>query len=92
MVTLEQIELTLRNNKNSFQTKNIDYNCTAISFLRLKIPYKNCKSIISGAEHDQLFLCDLDVVYEFLNENDLAILADCNVCYSAEYKCLFLFV
>jgi len=93
MVTLEQINEALGDDsKNPFQTKNIDYNVTAISLLRERIPYEECKSIIGGAEHDVLYLCDVEKALPYLTEKDLEILADCNVFYDEDSGSIALFV
>jgi len=92
MITIEQLEDALGENKNPFQTQNVDHDLIAISLLREKIPYNMCKSIISGAGHDVLYLCDVEIVLNYLDENDLNILSDCNVCLDDELGILFLFV
>ena len=79
MVTIEQIEAALNSEtKEAFKTRDIDHDVKAITLLRERIPYEECKSIISGAEHDVLYLCDIDKAIPYLTEDDLIILGDCN--------------
>ena len=91
MVTREQIDAAFEN-KSPFSTKNIDYDVKAISLLRERIPYDVCKGIINGAEHDKIYLCDLEDSMPYLTEEDLAVLADCNVLVEREYDSFALFV
>ena len=91
MVTREQIEEALGDNE-PFKTKNIDHDVVAISLLRGRIPYDECKSIIGGAEHDVLYLCDVEVAIQHLTTEDLAVLADCNVWIDEDCGVLALFV
>lgn len=92
MITIEQIQEALGEDNHPFKTKDIDYGVVAISLLRERIPYESCKSIIQGAEHDLLYLCDVDEVLEHLSLEDLNILADCNVWYDEDTNSLALFV
>ena len=93
MVTREQIETVLDDeSKASFVTKNIDHNVKVITLLRERIPYEECKSIIGGAEHDVLYLCDVDKALPYLSEEDLDVLADCNCWIDEECDCIALFV
>jgi len=92
MITREQIEVAFGDIRNAFKTKNIDHDVTAITLLRERIPYEVCKSIIGGAEHDVLFLCDLKDAIPHLSEDDLGILADCNVWVDDDCDCFALFV
>jgi len=93
MITREQIEEALDDEtKESFITKGIDHDVTAINLLRVRIPYDDCKSIIGGAEHDTLYLCDVETALPFLIEDDLKVLADCNVWIDEEVDCFALFV
>jgi len=88
MVTEKQIqEMFDEDNDNTpFQTKNVDHDVIAINLLRSRIPYKKCKSIICGADHDILYLCDIDDCLDYLTEEDLKILLDCNVILYESYK------
>lgn len=92
MVTIEDVERFFGDNNTPFKTKDVDHNVVAISLLREKIPYESCKSIIQGAEHDVLYLCDVDEVLEHLSLEDLEILADCNVWYDEDNDSLALYV
>lgn len=91
MVTREELEEGL-NDKKPFQTKNIDHDFRAISLLRERIPYDECKSIIDAAEHDIIYLCDIETVIKYITPEDILVLADCNVLFQEEYECLALFV
>ena len=79
MITIEQVELALGDDREAFQTKNIDHNLRALTLLREKIPYEVCKDILVGAEHDVVYLCDVEKSLPYLTEDDLNVLADCNV-------------
>jgi len=92
MITIEQLEEAFGNDRNAFKTKNVDHDVVAISLLRERIPYEVCKSIIGGAEHDVLWLCDVSNALPYLSESDLEILADCNVWHDSDNECLALFV
>lgn len=92
MITREQIEEAFGDNRESFKTKNIDHDFVAISLLRDRIPYDKCKNIIVAAEHDSLYLCQVDKALPYLDEDDLGVLADCNVVINDDNDCLFLFV
>ena len=93
MVTREQIEEALDSgSKKSYQTKDVDYEVMAVNLLRERIPYKECRSIISGAEHDLLYLCEVHKATPHLIEEDLVILADCNCRIDEDTDCIALFV
>jgi hypothetical protein len=93
MVTREQLEAALDDeSKASFVTKNIDHDVKAINLLRERIPYEDCKSIIGGAEHDVLYLCDVEEALPHLTEEDLVVLADCNCWIDDDVDSLALFV
>lgn len=92
MITREQIEEAFGDNRNAFKTKNIDHDIVAILLLRERIPYEECKSIIGGAEHDVLYLCDVDKALPYLTAEDLEILADCNMWINKDNECFGLFV
>lgn len=79
MVTAEEIK-NIFENKVSYKTRNIDHTFVAIKLLREKIPYDVCKSVIGSAEHDVVYLVDLNTAIPYLSLEDLEILADCNVC------------
>jgi hypothetical protein len=79
MITREQIEVALGDDRVVFKNINEDHDVVAISLLRSKIPSDICPEIIIGAEHDVVHLCDVEKSLPYLDENDLAILADCNV-------------
>ena len=91
MVTREQVDIALDDErKASFVTKNIDHDVKAISLLRERIPYEKCNSIIGGADHDILYLCDVEDAMPYLTEEDLVVLADCNCfIHNEEYFALF---
>ena len=92
MITREQLEKALGDDKAPFKTRNIDHHVTVISLLRACIPYDVCKRIIGGAEHDVLYLCDIEKAIPYLTEEDLLILADCNCWIDKDVDCIALFV
>ena len=58
MITREQLEKALDDEtKKSFVTKNIDHKVRAITLLRERIPYEECKNILGGAVLIDLNLC-----------------------------------
>ena len=93
MITKEQIETALDDeSKVSFVTKNIDRDVKAITLLRERIPYEECKSIIGGAEHDVLYLCYVNEAIPHLTKEDLVVLADCNCWIDKNSERIALFV
>ena len=92
MVTREQIEEALNTDRKvSYVTKGIDHKAKAITLLRERIPYEKCRSIIGAAEHDIIYLCDVDKAIPHLTNDDLVVLADCNCCIEEEFDCIYLF-
>lgn len=81
MITLEDVEEILGGDTKvkAFTTKDVDHDAITINLLRSKIPYEVCKSIIIGAEHDKIYLCNVEESLPYLTREDLLILADCNV-------------
>ena len=93
MITREKLEEILDNyGKRPFKEKEVDHNMKALTLLRDKIPYEVCKGIIGGAEHDQIYLCDIDKVLPYINEDDAKVLADCNLFIDSDYDYLSMFV
>lgn len=92
MITREQIEIAFGNDRNAFKTKNVDHDVVAITLLRERIPYEVCKGIIGGAAHDVVYLCDLEDAIPYLSNEDLDILADCNVWVDDDCDCFAIFV
>ena len=90
MVTRKQLEAAFSDDK-AF-TKDIDYKAKAIMLLRERIPYEECKSIISGAEHEVIYLCDIDKVIPYITEGDLLILVDCGCWIDNDFDCIAMFV
>ena len=92
MITREQIEEALGEDKDSFKIlKNTDTHMYALSLLRERIPYEKCKRIIQAAGHDQIWLCGVDEALEYLTEDDLKMLADCNMFIDSDTDILSLF-
>jgi hypothetical protein len=89
MITREQIEEAFGDNRKAFVTRDIDHDVVAISLLREKIPYEVCKSIIVGSKHDVLYLCSIEKSLPYLTDEDLSILADCNMCTDEDNFFLF---
>lgn len=77
MVTREQLEYALETRKAFTIAK--DHHVVVITLLRDRIPYEECRRIISGAEHDVLYLCDVDTALPYLTIEDVEILAECNL-------------
>lgn len=74
------------------KNKEEDGDSLAIALLRNKIPYDKCKSIIVAAEHDIIYLVDLDTVLEYINEDDAKKLRDYGLHIESENDCLASFV
>jgi len=92
MITREKLDEILDDDsKNPFQEKEIDHKMKALTLLREKIPYDVCKGIIGGAEHGQIYLCDIDEVLHYINEDDAKVLADCNLFIDTDFDCLSMF-
>lgn len=95
MITREQLEDYLGNEATkdipALQKKR-DNDFTAIQLLRERIPYKVCHSIIQGAEHDVVYLVNIDECLKYLSEKDLVTLAECNVFLDEDLDSLGLFV
>lgn len=91
MITVEQIKEAFGDNRKAYKNKE-DHTFKALSTLRTKIPYSDCKEIITAAEHDVIYLCNIDLVTKYLDIEDLEILADCNVCFDWSLDCLFLYI
>lgn len=79
MITKEKLEEILDNDSVPFKEKEIGHKMRALILLRDKIPYEVCKGIIGAAEHDQIYLCDIDQVLPYINTDDAKVLADCNI-------------
>ena len=93
MITEERLrEILSDDSKNPYKTKGIDHDVLALNLLRNKIPYDVCKSIIGGAGHDEIYLCDVDEVLPYINEEDALILADCNLFIDEDNDCLSMYV
>lgn len=89
MLTREKLEEILNSNKPFQQTKGIDHKFYALEVLRRCIPYEVCNSIIGCTEHDRLYLCDVEQVLPYIDEEEAYILADCNL--FIEEDCLTMF-
>ena len=92
MITREKLEEILDDDsKRPFKEKEVDHKMKALTLLRDRIPYEVCKGIIGGAEHDQIYLCDIDEVLPYINEEDANVLADCNLFIDSDCDCLSMF-
>jgi hypothetical protein len=92
MITREKLqELLDDDNKSPYQERNVDHKIKALTLLRSKIPYDVCSSIIGASEHDQIYLCDIDEVLPYINEDDAKVLADCNLFIDDDNDCLSMF-
>ena len=92
MITREKLEEIFDNDEIiAFREKDIDHTMKALTLLREKIPYDVCKSIIGCAEHDKIYLCDVDDVLEHINVEDAIILAECNMFLDEENDCFAMF-
>lgn len=90
MITIEQVEEAFGDSRKAYKVKDIDHTTKVITLLRERIPYDIITSIVSGAEHDVIYLCNVEESLDYLSEEDLEILADCN-CWLSVYDCFALF-
>jgi len=79
MITREKLEEILKSRESFQQTKGLDHKYYALEVLRYNIPYEVCDSIIGCAEHDTLYLCDVEQVLPYIDEEEAYILADCTI-------------
>jgi hypothetical protein len=92
MITREKLEAIIYNaSSRAFLNEKIDHKMKALMLLRERIPYEVCSSIIGGAEHDQIYLCDVEEVLPYINEEDAKVLADCNLFIESDCDCLSMF-
>lgn len=88
MITRERLEEILDGeSRGSLYTKGIDAQVVAIALLRERIPHEVCGAIIGAAEHDQIYLCDIDDVLPYINEEDARTLAGCRLFIDSENDC-----
>lgn len=92
MITREQLEEAFGDDRQAFTVNTIDHDATVIALLRERIPYEVCHSVIGGAEHDVLYLVDVEKALPYLTTSDLAVLADCNCWVDEDADCIALFV
>lgn len=94
MITRQQLEDAIGedSDKSPFKNKNIDHDLTLINLLRERVPFSVENEIIAGAEHDEIFLIEIDVALKYLNEEDLLVLIECNTLIDTEGDCLALYV
>ena len=93
MITKEKLEEIMENTSSSTYLKEeIDHKMKALILLRERIPYDVCSGIIGAAEHDQIYLCDIDNVLPYINEDDAKILAECKLFIERGCGCLSMFV
>jgi len=91
MITRELLEELLDDEaKNPYKTKE-DHQIKALTLLRERIPYDKCPCIICAAEHDIIYLCDIDIVLPYISDEDAEILADCNLHINDDNDCLAMF-
>jgi hypothetical protein len=64
--------------------KEQDNKVVAINILRSKIPYEKCPRIIQAAEHDMVYLCDIDEAAPYLDLKDALELNDLGVFHDEE--------
>ena len=92
MITREQLEKALGHDNNPYKTEGRDYNFTAISLLRERIPIEVVPNIICGAGDESIYICEVETALPYLTEEDLVVLADCNVSIDEDSDTLQLFI
>jgi len=91
MITREQLEEGFEK-ENQFGILQEDSTSIAISLLRERIPYDVCPSIIVCAEHDVIYLCGVEDALQYLKEEDIITLADCNIFIDSDVDSLSSFI
>jgi hypothetical protein len=91
MITNERL-LEIFETQACHTIKGMDYKATAITLLRSRIPYDTCKCILHAAEHDIVYLCDVEDALPYLSEEDAHMLAICNVGIDEEFESFYIFV
>jgi hypothetical protein len=92
MITREKLEEIMENaSLSAYLEEKIDHKMKALMLLRERIPYEVCRGIIGAAEHDIIYLCDIDEVIPYINEDDAKILAECNLFIDSDCDCLSMF-
>lgn len=74
------------------QTKresDVDRRFAAIELLRKRVPVKVCGAMPSAAEHDVLYICQIDEAAPYLSEEDVVALGEYGVHESYEAFALF---
>lgn len=92
MITREQLEKACGDDAEPFKKDGIDHCFELIKLLRERIPYEKRKRIICDVGYELIYLPDIELVLEYLNEDDLSIIEECNTSISKEFECLFLFI
>jgi fumarate hydratase class II len=92
MITREQIENALTDDRDSVFKQDEDHGMKVVTLLRNKIPYSECHSILVGASHDQIYLPDIGMIIKYIDESDLSVLVDCNSFIDEDNDCLSLYV
>jgi len=91
MTKKQIIEALDVNTHKTYIDKSRDHEITALHLLRIKIPYSVLPRIIEKVEKDLIVTnVPLDVGVEFLTEEDIAILADCNLATKNDKFVLFI--
>lgn len=89
MITKEQLEEAIENHEYK-HTDGIDHDMAVFQLLRQRIPYEKCPSIIIGADHDIIYLVEIDTVCECILPEDIEAVA--NRCHINDDECLAMFV
>jgi len=90
MITLEKLSEILDGDTN-YQS-DTDRKLLAITTLRSKIPFDVCHSIIQGADHDVVYLCDIDEALPYISEDDAKIIANGGVFIDTDSDSLSMYV
>jgi len=95
MITREKLEEILNEKEDLdnflINEMTFDYRIKVLNLLREKIPYEVCKSIIGTSEHDQIYLCNIDDVLPYINEEDANVLEKCHLIIDDNCDCLVMF-
>ena len=92
MITREQLENACGDDAKPFKNMEIDHCFELVKLLRERIPYEECKQIIGNVGYELIYLPDVALVLEYLNDDDLLTIEEYNTSINKEFDCLYLFI
>ena len=93
MISRERLDEILDDDNDSkiVLSDDVDTKYETVKLLRKRIPYDVCGRIIGGADHDIVYLPDVDEVLEYLSEDEVEMLNAYGV-FVHDGDCLAMFV